>query len=187
MFKKFKTEIKFYSLYLSIALMGFLTLLDQITKISIVSNYFVDDSKVIIPKLLTFHLVYNEGASFGSLAGKMVLFLIITIFALAIFSYLITFSDYKKRIVFSLGTTFFLAGTLGNFIDRISYAKVIDFIEFPFLDFLNRLPKIGNFTCNLADIFLTVAIILLAIEYLILDTIRKKKEKSNIIKKDEDH
>lgn len=187
MLNKLKPNIKFYSLYLSIGLFAILALLDQITKISAFKAFNEGEMKEVIPHLLTFHLVYNEGASFGSLQGKTVFFLIITIIALGVFSYLLTFADYKKRKVFSIGIAFFLGGTLGNFIDRISLGKVVDFIEFPFLIFLNKFRFIGNFTCNLADIFLTTAIILLLIEFVILDTLRRKKAKvaNNVIIKDE--
>lgn len=101
-------------------------LLDQLTKQTIVQNIAVNKSTIIIPYLLDFYYVRNTGASF-SLLPNATLFL--TIFSAAAAITILAF--YKKipsqqRLFFA----FILAGTLGNFIDRIRLGYVIDFIDF---------------------------------------------------------
>ena len=69
-------------------------------------------------------------------------------------------AEYLEKILFSL----ILGGALGNFYDRIIYYAVPDFIDFHINDF-------HWFTFNIADIFITLGIILI----LIRDIIFKKK------------
>ena len=69
-------------------------------------------------------------------------------------------AEYLEKILFSL----ILGGALGNFYDRIIYYAVPDFIDFHINDF-------HWFTFNIADIFITLGIILI----LIKDIIFKKK------------
>lgn len=60
-----------------------------------------------------------------------------------------------------LSLAFICAGAFGNLIDRLFRdGIVIDFLHFPFLDFIVR------FSCNIADVCLTAGGILLAIELL---------------------
>ena len=62
------------------------------------------------------------------------------------------------KIVFSL----VIGGALGNFYDRISYKAVPDFIDLHYNNF-------HWFTFNLADIFITVGIIMLLVKELFIN------------------
>jgi len=57
---------------------------------------------------------------------------------------------------------FMVGGTLGNFIDRLAYNGVVDFISLIFGDYYFPI-------FNLADSFMTVGIILMIIHYFFLD------------------
>ena len=78
----------------------------------------------------------------------MVTVLIGTVIVLII--YLIMKSKFIDKILFSL----IIGGALGNFYDRVFYYAVPDFIDV-------HLNKFHWFTFNIADIFITVGIIIL--------------------------
>ena len=83
------------------------------------------------------------------------------IFSVIVFLiYLIRKTDYSEKILYSL----ILGGALGNLYDRLIYLAVPDFIDFHVNDF-------HWFTFNIADIFITIGIILIIIK----DIIFKKK------------
>ena len=52
---------------------------DQITKILTAENFSLGQVKEIIPHVLSFTFVKNEGAAFGILQGARVFFIILTI------------------------------------------------------------------------------------------------------------
>ena len=70
--------------------------------------------------------------------------------------YLIAKADFSEKILFSL----ILGGAIGNLYDRLIYFAVPDFIDFHIRDF-------HWFTFNIADIFITLGIILIVINDLI--------------------
>ena len=75
--------------------------------------------------------------------GLVILFLI----------YLILISKFSDKILFSL----ILGGAVGNFYDRLVYFAVPDFIDLHFNNF-------HWFTFNIADIFITIGILILIIK-----------------------
>lgn len=155
-------------------------LFDQLTKILVV-NYF-DPTYVngflqlahqgfkIIPGVLEIGYVENTGASLGSFDGAYLLFFIITAVALVFFGYLFTKVDFKHAKVYSLSISFFIAGTIGNAIDRAVRGFVVDFMNFPFIDW------IAEFHNNWADMWLSLAIVLFAIDAIFLESKRTKKK-----------
>jgi signal peptidase II len=82
-------------------------------------------------------------------------------YLITIISFIITYflyKDAKTKFAF-VATTIFLAGTIGNFIDRLLYKEVIDFFSFTFGSY--------NFAIfNVADIFITCGVVLLVIEHI---------------------
>ncbi|MBN2299920.1 MAG: signal peptidase II, partial [Acholeplasmataceae bacterium] len=124
---------------------------------------------VLIPNLLQLNYHENFGASLGIFEGEQLFFMFITIAALAIFGYLFTQSDFKNKKVFSLSIAFFIGGTLGNAIDRALLGYVIDFLHFPFLTPILDIVNLSNFYNNFADLFLSAAIVLFAIDLFIFE------------------
>lgn len=164
----------------------FSILLDQITKqlahafIPAILDQ-VSGNIVVIPKVLELSYYQNSGASGGILEGQQLFFMLITIIALAIFGYLFTDVNFKSKKVYSLAIVFFIGGTIGNAIDRALFGYVIDFLHFPFLTPILNLFGVNNFYNNIADIVLSAAIVLFAIDIFFLESKRKKKEKQNVI------
>ncbi|HAX02098.1 MAG TPA: signal peptidase II [Acholeplasmataceae bacterium] len=155
-----------------------LTLLfDQITKYIASTNLPLNGANVTwIPGLFEVSYHQNPGMSFGALEGQQFLFMVATIIALGIFGYLFLSTDYKTKKVYSISIALFIAGTLGNAIDRALYGYVIDFMHFPFLDYI---LGNSNFYNNWADMYLSAAIVLFSIDLFIFDEKRKKALKKH--------
>lgn len=153
-----------------------LLILDQVVKqVSLVLSSGNEQLiKVIIKDVLEFHYLINDGASFGMLEGRQLLFSLITVGALVLFGYLFLESNFKTKKVYSISIALFIAGTLGNAIDRtLRGGGVIDMFNMPILNEILSYVKISPFIFNLADAYLTFAIILFAIDIFFLESKRK--------------
>ena len=148
----------------SIFLLVSIFVFDRVSKIWII-NQQEQNSSIFINKFLNFELIWNTGIGFGLFSTDPNLFYNLTslfIFLVVLFlCYLIFRSNFFDKICFSI----VLGGALGNLYDRIVYFAVPDFIDFHVGDF-------HWFTFNIADIFITVGIILLIIK----DLFFKKNE-----------
>ncbi len=111
-----------------------IVLFDQITKILTVKNFSLGEVKEIIPHILSFTYIKNEGAAFGILQGARVFFIVLTIIVLlgAIY-YIIKMRPTSRLEKWAL--CFVAGGAVGNFIDRAILGFVRDFIMVEFIDF----------------------------------------------------
>jgi signal peptidase II len=159
-------------------LIVFLTVLfDQVTK-HLAAHYIKPgESIVVINKLFELGYYENRGISFGLLEGHQLFFALVTIIALSIFGYLFLDLSFKDKKVYSIAITLFIGGTFGNAIDRALLGYVIDFMHFPFLTPILGVVGLSNFYNNVADMVLSLAIVLLIIELFILEPKRLKKMK----------
>lgn len=144
---------------ISIILIIIIFVIDRISKILIIQHQ-LENNSIPINNYLNFQLVWNSGIGFGLLSNSSSLFyhLITVLIFLIIVSlfYFIIKINLIDKIYFSL----ILGGAIGNFYDRVIFMAVPDFIDFYFKDF-------HWFTFNVADIFITLGIILLIIKDLI--------------------
>lgn len=109
----------------------------------------------IMKDILELSYVENRGAAFGMLQGKRVYFLVIAAAVFLLFAWLLLrLPPEKKYRKIHIALSFILAGAVGNTIDRGLRGYVVDFIYFKPIDF----PVF-----NVADIFITVATIWLAV------------------------
>ena len=146
-----------------------LVVFDQISKMLLMTK-----SIKIIEGLLYFVPRYNDGAAFSSLSGARVFFIIFTIIALLFMGYVLFFKKWSKHPLFMLALSVMIGGVVGNFIDRIVFGVVRDFIY---------IPPFG-FVCNIADIAITVACVLF---FIYIFFIRDKEEKRELqVKNDKD-
>ncbi len=171
-------------LLIAFAIIVGLIVLDQVTKLLILNYYggrevltncyetadvFCQiDSITIIPGVLSFTFTFNEGGAWGLLFGEMGIFFGITILAFGLFYFLLKDIDLKTKKFYSYAVILMIAGGVGNFIDRLLYHKVTDFIRADFIDF----PVF-----NVADICLVVGVILFAIDVFWEDIIHGKNSR----------
>ncbi|WP_099208790.1 signal peptidase II [Urinicoccus timonensis] len=144
-----------------------LTLLDQFSKLLVV-KYLVSRDLVLVPGFFKLMYLENSGAAFGILQNKFLLFLIITL--VVVVAILYNLPKLKKFSLPYWSLVLILAGTFGNFIDRVRLGYVVDFISLKF--------KSYHFAVfNLADTMIVVGSILLCF------TILKSDGKGNSWKK----
>ena len=136
-------------------------LLDRFSKIKILEHN-IDGSTLFINDYLNYTLVWNTGIGFGlfSLDANIFYHLISLLIFLIIIVlvYLLIKSNFLDKIFFSL----ILGGAIGNFYDRIVYFAVPDFIDIHYNDY-------HWFTFNIADIFISIGIILLLTKDFIIE------------------
>ena len=129
--------------------------LDRLSKLFIL-NILEDKDKVdiYINSFLSLYLVWNKGIGFGLFsfadATAYNLITLIILFINVIIVYLI-FVEEGLKIYFLLTI---LGGSLGNFVDRLYYKAVPDFIDINYNGY-------HWFIFNVADIFITLGIICL--------------------------
>lgn len=101
--------------------------IDQISKI-LIFNSKTDNLKVI-DNFFYISKVENSGAAWGAFSGKMWLFYIVSVVALY-FLYKIYRQSYTRSAYFRYSIVLMMAGTIGNFIDRLMFGYVRDFLNF---------------------------------------------------------
>ena len=141
-------------LYLVISLL--VVIADQGLKNYIVTNFKIGDEHTVIPGILSFTYLQNDGAAWNIFSGQMILFYLISIAAIAVVFYYL-FNPKYKNWLFDTGLALVLGGIVGNFIDRLHLKYVIDMLQLDFVQFN---------IFNIADSAITVGIVLVFI-YLI--------------------
>lgn len=138
-------------------LAAFLVGLDQLTKFLVVTRMEEGESIPVLGKYLAITSHRNSGAAWGMLQGQMIFFYIITVVVLAILVY-VYIREAKDNLLLQTAIVMLVAGSLGNFIDRILFQEVVDFVDvlLIFYDF----PIF-----NVADSALTVGVVLMIIEF----------------------
>lgn len=137
---------------LSIAIILILTICDQLLKHWVVSSISLGASKVILPGIMALTNLHNDGAAWSMLEGQQTFFTVITLIAVVIIGYFIW--HYRRNSSMIIGLSLIMAGTLGNFIDRLSQGYVVDMFETLFVNF----PVF-----NIADACLTIGVIWLIV------------------------
>ena len=139
----------------------FIFYLDRISKMIIIENFHSYNH--YINEYLNINLVWNTGIGFGLLSySSELLYNMLTILIFLVIMFLFYFaliSNLKDKIAVSI----IIGGACGNFYDRIIFNAVPDFIDL-------HVGSFHWFTFNVADIFITIGIIL----YVMLE-IRKNK------------
>ena len=152
---------------LLIAIAGLVLVLDQLTKLYIVSRFSLYESVTIIESF--FHITYirNPGAAFGIFAGSAASFRIpffLTLSFVAIVG-MVFFYKTVTEMILRIAISLILGGALGNMIDRARLGEVIDFIDVHWYD--HHWPAF-----NVADSAITIGVGLL-----ILDMVLKEKKR----------
>lgn len=143
------------SLIAYIVITAVLTQLDQITKYVAESNLYMKNDIDIIKNVLTLTYLRNNGSAFGMFSGKINAFLVLTVIIVAVITYIVIRMPVTKRYLpMYIVCTMLVSGAIGNFIDRVRFGYVRDFIYFKLINF----PVF-----NVADCYVTVSVALLII------------------------
>ena len=141
-------------------------ILDQISKIIIVSNFNLYESIKIINN---FNITYvnNYGAAWGIFDNSTLILAFIGIIA-SIFIYFVFVKDNKLSKLQDIFYGLLIGGILGNVVDRIIRGYVIDFIDVKIFGY--------NFPIfNLADTFIVISII-----YIIISLFRNEGKYASV-------
>ncbi|MGI6001878.1 signal peptidase II [Lachnoclostridium sp. An131] len=129
--------------------------LDQWTKHLAVLRLKGQSPIVLWDGVFELHYLENRGAAFGILQGQKAVFLVCTLLILILIVFFYNRLPAGKRFfMMRLVAVFLAAGAVGNLIDRMRYSYVVDFLYFKLIDF----PVF-----NVADCYVTVGAVLLAV------------------------
>ena len=135
-------------------LAGFVVLLDQLTKALAQIHLFRGSSLPVIPHFLHLTLIKNQGIAFGLFQGGDKLLLVIITLSIATLI-LLGFRIPRLQWKTQWGIGLILGGALGNWIDRIRFGAVVDFLDF-------RIWPVFN----LADTAITIGVSIFLIDIL---------------------
>ena len=151
--------------YINIIIVFFVFIADRISKIYVI---YLDKEaafqELFTSKFLNINLIWNEGIAFGLFSfSKNYLynfFTLIIIIMIIIILIMIIKNDGLKKYFLSM----VFGGALGNLYDRIFFKAVPDFIDF-------HIENFHWFIFNIADIFITLGVIML----ILLEILKTKK------------
>ncbi len=141
---------------LQIIIIVLLVAADQLTKFLIWAPLPAGGTVQVIPGVLNFSKVENEGASFGMLQGAQVFFVVMTVIVLIAAGYFMIRFRHKQSRFFRVVIAVVFAGALGNLIDRVAFGYVRDFVDFRMFDF-------WKWVFNIADAALVIGAILICV------------------------
>ena len=142
-------------------LICFIVLIDQISKILIHAKINLYESIQIIPHLLDFTYIRNEGIAFGiNFAGSKVIFIVFPILITFYLFSLLKDKEFDKPF-YQISLLLIIGGAIGNIIDRIFRGYVIDFIEF-------HINNVHWYVFNLADSSVTIGLLFLLYSSIII-------------------
>ena len=160
--KSFRNSFSLRGILGYLVIIALIFILDRVSKVKIINHQENNDGSLFINDYLNFDLIWNTGIGFGLFSQNANIYyhgISLLIFLVIIFlSYLICKASFYDRNLYSL----ILGGALGNFYDRLFYFAVPDFIDIHVNDY-------HWFTFNIADIFITLGVILLISQDLFLN------------------
>ena len=127
-----------------------LIVIDQLAKAAAVTHLRGQESLVLWDGVFELRYLENHGAAFGLLQNQRTFFIISTVILLIllVYLYLKRIPDERRYQWLNVIIVLYIAGAVGNFIDRLLNEYVIDFFYFVLIDF----PIF-----NIADIYVVVS------------------------------
>jgi len=156
------TVLKKNIISLTIVFIVFLS--DRVSKYIILKlSQPLGELNISVTSFLNFHLIWNNGIAFGLFSFEQDFYYnLFTLLIITITSIVIWLS-YKADGLEKISYLLIIGGSLGNIFDRILYSSVPDFIDISINNF-------HWFIFNVADIFISIGVVLL----IILELIKKK-------------
>ena len=144
--------------YLSVLIV----VLDQLTKFIVHSTMNLYDSIQVVPYLLNFTYIRNEGIAFGIyFEGAETIFIVLPILITIYLFYLLKNEEFQDKFS-QIALFLIIAGAVGNIIDRIFRGYVVDFIDF-------HLYGMHWYVFNIADSSVTIGLIFLLYSSIIIN------------------
>ncbi len=150
------------SKYMILGIVTFIVIaLDQFTKILVHSSFDLGESVIVFESFFNFTYVRNVGAAFGifgnlSAPVRQVFFLTVPPLAVLLILMILRSTPDKERLqVFALSLV--CGGALGNYVDRLRFGYVIDFLDFH----INQSYNWPAF--NVADIAIVTGVMITAL------------------------
>jgi len=154
------------SFLINISLIFLIFLIDRISKIYVIKlDKKIFGSEIFTSKFLNINLIWNKGIAFGLFSFDQDKFYTFLTIFISLIVLIILFLFFKSKGITRYALLMILGGALGNLYDRIYFKAVPDFIDF----------HIGNlhwFIFNVADIFITLGVIVMII-YELIDNNKK--------------
>ncbi len=131
---------------------GIVFVLDQATKAAIEGS-LVTGEVIDLAGPMSLTLSYNDGVAFGFAGGTGLPVVIFSLIALVLLGVFI--AGAPSGWLTAIAGGLILGGAMGNLVDRLLAGRVTDFISFPFWP-----------TFNIADVGITVGVVLLVLSVL---------------------
>ena len=135
----------------------FIFILDRISKLWIISIFNSENNlEIKISSFINLNLIWNKGIAFGLFSyGEKFEYNLLTGLIIMIIV-IVCWMILKTKGLEKYGFLMILGGALGNIFDRLYYSAVPDFIDIYYKNF-------HWFVFNVADIFITVGVLMLII------------------------
>jgi signal peptidase II len=158
--RTFSSKSTGVSLWIWLGLAAVVILLDQFSKVLILGNFELGDSR-FVTSFFNVVRVHNTGAAFSFLAGASgwQRWFFVGLGALASAFILWMLKKHPTQTLFCFAVSMILGGALGNVIDRLLHGYVVDFIQLHYAGM--AFPSF-----NLADSAITLGAICLVIDEL---------------------
>ena len=143
-----------------------LFLIDRLSKLAILNLSDTLGTLEITITFLKFNLIWNDGIAFGLFSFQEDFYYNFLTFIIILITLILLFLMMKSKNVEKFGFSMIIGGSLGNIFDRLYYSSVVDFIDF-------HINDIHWFIFNVADIFITIGVVLL----ISLEFIKKNEKK----------
>ncbi len=159
------------NLFLNLIFVLIVFSLDRISKIYVIEKFKNNfDNTLYESKFLNIHLIWNEGIAFGLMSFDEKSFYNTLTIIIVLVSLLILYLSYINKGLQRYALLSIFAGSSGNIYDRLFYNAVPDFIDFHVEDF-------HWFIFNIADIFITVGVIIMIMTEFFTNNDKKNNEK----------
>lgn len=139
---------------------------DQVTKYFVAKHLWPGRIVEVIPHFFNLALSQNTGGAFSLLPDKPLVFIVLSIVAVALLCYLFTRLEDKPAVSFAAAAIF--AGAVGNLADRFRFGYVVDFVDL-------HVGPWHWYVFNVADAAITVGAISLFVLTFLDERRRKRK------------
>ena len=147
---------------LIIVLIVFLS--DRVSKYMILKlSQPLGELDISVTSFLNFNLIWNKGIAFGLFPFEQDFYYNLFTLLIITITTIIIWLSYKANGLEKISYLMIIGGSLGNIFDRVFYSSVLDFIDISINNF-------HWFIFNVADIFISIGVILL----IILEFFKKK-------------